>query len=41
MILREGTIQSLGRRDDLMPLINGRKPGSGPAPNDGDGAPLN
>jgi ATP-binding cassette subfamily C protein len=41
MILKEGTIQSLGKRDDLMPLITGRKPGNGLSPTDGDGAPLN
>jgi ATP-binding cassette subfamily C protein len=41
MILKEGTIQSLGKRDDLMPLITGRKPANGLPPGDGDDAPLN
>lgn len=37
MILREGTVQSLGNRDELLPLITGRKPGRP----DNDGVPLN
>jgi ATP-binding cassette subfamily C protein len=40
MILRDGTVQSLGKREDIMPLIAGKKPGDATGP-DNDGAPLN
>jgi ATP-binding cassette, subfamily C, bacterial len=39
MILRDGTVQSLGKRDELIPLITGRKPNG--AANENDGMPLN
>jgi ATP-binding cassette subfamily C protein len=40
MILRDGTVQSLGKREDIMPLIAGKKPGDATGP-DNDGASLN
>jgi ATP-binding cassette, subfamily C, bacterial len=41
LMLREGTIQSLGKRDEILPLIAGTKQGKGGAPPDLDGVPLN
>ena len=34
MILQNGAVQAFGNRDELIPLLSGRKPpnGSGPAP---------
>ena len=36
MILKSGTVQALGDRDDIIPLITKSKSANGPAPNGGD-----
>jgi len=32
MILKDGTAQAMGKRDDILPLLSGRGPGNGTAP---------
>ena len=32
MILKDGTAQAIGKRDDILPLLSGRGPGNGAAP---------
>ena len=32
MILKDGTAQAIGKRDDILPLLSGRGPGTGAAP---------
>jgi ATP-binding cassette, subfamily C, bacterial len=32
MILKDGTAQAIGKRDDILPLLQGRSPGNGAAP---------
>jgi ATP-binding cassette subfamily C protein len=32
MILKDGTAQAMGKRDDILPLLSGRSPGNGTAP---------
>jgi ATP-binding cassette, subfamily C, bacterial len=32
MILKDGTAQAMGKRDDILPLLSGRSPGNGAAP---------
>ncbi len=40
MILKDGTAQAFGKRDDIMPLLNGRAPGNNEvAPHGGNGKP--
>jgi ATP-binding cassette, subfamily C, bacterial len=38
LVLKDGTVQALGKRDDIMPLLSGRKAGNGSGPPPGDGA---
>jgi ATP-binding cassette subfamily C protein len=38
MILKDGTAQAIGKRDDIIPLLSGRPPGNGSAPPNGNGA---
>ncbi len=35
MILKDGTAQAIGKRDDIMPLLSGRAPGNGQVPVNG------
>ncbi|MGP0093406.1 MAG: type I secretion system permease/ATPase [Xanthobacteraceae bacterium] len=39
MILNNGTAQAIGKRDDIIPLLSTRPPGSGAAPTNGAAAP--
>jgi ATP-binding cassette, subfamily C, bacterial len=38
MILKDGTTQALGKRDDIIPLLSGPGPGSAPPPGSANGA---
>jgi ATP-binding cassette subfamily C protein len=39
MILKDGTTQAIGKRDDIIPMLNGRPPASGSMPANGSGGP--
>ena len=41
MILKDGTAQAIGKREDIIPLLSGRPPGNGsvPPPSTGNGPP--
>jgi ATP-binding cassette subfamily C protein len=38
MVMKDGAVQILGKRDDVMPMLTARKPGEGPSRPVGDGA---
>jgi ATP-binding cassette subfamily C protein len=40
MILRDGAVQAIGKRDDILPVLAGPKPGGGTSQPSGAGAPL-
>jgi len=40
MILNNGSVQAFGKRDDMIPMIMGRKPINGSAPSANDGLPI-
>jgi ATP-binding cassette, subfamily C, bacterial len=39
MILNNGSVQAFGKRDEIIPLLAGRRPDSGSAPSSDDGLP--
>lgn len=42
MILKDGTAQAIGKREDIIPMLSGRPPGNGsvpPPPSTGNGPP--
>jgi ATP-binding cassette, subfamily C, bacterial len=38
MILKDGTAQAIGKREEIMPMLSGRAPSNGSAPPNGNGA---